>query len=77
MGRGFLIGDVVRRLGQEGRRSIFPDDEVTVTDASVEGQAVTFDTTAGVKVDGANVIGADIIASNGVIHVIDTVIMPN
>ena len=53
-------------------------DVANLTEATtVEGQAVTFDTTAGVKVDGANVIGADIIASNGVIHVIDTVIMPN
>ena len=30
----------------------------------------------GVKVDGANVVAADIIADNGVIHVIDKVILP-
>jgi len=29
-----------------------------------------------VKVDGANVIKTDIVASNGVIHVIDSVILP-
>jgi len=29
-----------------------------------------------VMVDGANVVKTDIIASNGVIHVIDAVIMP-
>ena len=30
----------------------------------------------GVRVDGANVIGADVEPSNGVIHVIDAVITP-
>ncbi len=33
-------------------------------------------TEGGVTVDGANVVTADIEASNGVIHVIDAVIMP-
>jgi uncharacterized surface protein with fasciclin (FAS1) repeats len=31
----------------------------------------------GVKVDKANVIGTDVMATNGVIHVIDTVVIPN
>ncbi len=44
--------------------------------ATVEGQTVTLDTTAGVTVNGANVILADVLASNGVIHVIDAVILP-
>jgi uncharacterized surface protein with fasciclin (FAS1) repeats len=43
---------------------------------TVEGQSVKIDTSSGVKVDGANVIQADIVASNGVIHVIDAVILP-
>lgn len=43
---------------------------------TVEGQSLKIDTSAGVKVDGANVIKADIQASNGVIHVIDSVILP-
>jgi uncharacterized surface protein with fasciclin (FAS1) repeats len=43
---------------------------------TVEGQSVTFDTKAGVKVDGASVVKADVLASNGVIHVIDSVILP-
>ncbi len=34
------------------------------------------DVTAGVKINGANVIKADIMATNGVIHVIDAVILP-
>jgi uncharacterized surface protein with fasciclin (FAS1) repeats len=44
---------------------------------TVEGQSIKIDTAMGVKVDNANVIKTDIIASNGVIHVIDTVILPN
>jgi len=43
---------------------------------TVFGQDVTIDTEDGVKIDGASVIAADIEASNGVIHVIDTVILP-
>ena len=44
---------------------------------TVQGQAVTVDgTSGGVTVDGANVIAADIEADNGIIHVIDTVILP-
>jgi uncharacterized surface protein with fasciclin (FAS1) repeats len=43
---------------------------------TVEGQSVKIDTSAGVKVDGARVIKADVAASNGVIHVIDSVILP-
>lgn len=43
---------------------------------TVQGASISIDTTDGVKVDGAKVVQADIMASNGVIHVIDTVIMP-
>ena len=43
---------------------------------TVEGSKVTIMTEGGVTVDGANVVTADIEASNGVIHVIDGVIMP-
>lgn len=43
---------------------------------TVNGAEVPIDTRAGVKVDGATVTQADIEASNGVIHVIDTVIVP-
>ena len=31
----------------------------------------------GVMVDNAKVVSADVVADNGVIHVIDTVLMPN
>jgi uncharacterized surface protein with fasciclin (FAS1) repeats len=44
---------------------------------TVNGQSVTIGVSAGgVTVDGANVVAADIEASNGVIHVIDAVILP-
>ena len=43
---------------------------------SVEGEEISIDATNGVKVDNAKVVKADVEASNGVIHVIDTVIMP-
>ena len=45
--------------------------------ATVEGSSVKIMTEGGVTVDGANVVAADVDASNGVIHVIDAVIMPN
>lgn len=43
---------------------------------TVNGQEVTVSVGDNVKVDGAVVVAADLEASNGVIHVIDTVIMP-
>jgi len=43
---------------------------------TVQGQSIKIDTASGVKIDGANVIKADIVTSNGVIHVIDSVILP-
>jgi uncharacterized surface protein with fasciclin (FAS1) repeats len=43
---------------------------------TVEGQSIKIDTSSGVKVDGANVTQTDIMATNGVIHVIDAVILP-
>ncbi len=45
---------------------------------TVEGQYLTVTASpAGVKVNDAKVIKTDIMASNGVIHVIDTVVLPN
>ncbi len=44
---------------------------------TVEGSALTISTYDGVEVDNAKVIKTDIVASNGVIHVIDTVVIPN
>ncbi len=44
--------------------------------ATLEGQPVSVDGSLGVKVNDAHVIQPDIEASNGVIHVIDTVLLP-
>jgi uncharacterized surface protein with fasciclin (FAS1) repeats len=45
--------------------------------ATVNGESVTISASdAGVKVDNANVVKTDIETSNGVIHVIDAVILP-
>jgi len=43
---------------------------------TVQGGELTVGTTGGVTVDGAKVTTADIVATNGVIHVIDTVVLP-
>ncbi len=44
--------------------------------ATVQGGELTIDVSNGVKVNNATVIKADIIVDNGVIHVIDTVLLP-
>lgn len=44
---------------------------------TVQGGKLSVDATDGVKVDEATVVSADIETSNGVIHVIDTVVLPN
>ncbi len=43
---------------------------------TLNGAALAIDATNGVKVGNASVVKADIYASNGVIHVIDTVLLP-
>jgi len=43
---------------------------------TVQGSELTVSTSGGVMVDKAKVTATDIVADNGVIHVIDTVIMP-
>jgi uncharacterized surface protein with fasciclin (FAS1) repeats len=47
-----------------------------MTATTVQGSDITIGTMGGVTVNGANVVAADIEASNGVIHVIDAVIIP-
>ena len=45
---------------------------------TVEGQSLYVTASSkGVKVNNADVIKTDVMASNGVIHVIDTVVLPN
>jgi uncharacterized surface protein with fasciclin (FAS1) repeats len=43
---------------------------------TVQGSELTVTTSGGVQVDGAKVLKTDIVADNGVIHVIDTVVLP-
>jgi uncharacterized surface protein with fasciclin (FAS1) repeats len=43
---------------------------------SLQGSELAISTTDGVKVNNANVVKTDIQTSNGVIHVIDTVLVP-
>ena len=43
---------------------------------TVQGSELTVGTTGGVMVDGAKVTATDIVADNGVIHVIDSVVLP-
>jgi uncharacterized surface protein with fasciclin (FAS1) repeats len=47
-----------------------------MTAATVNGQSVTFTLDGGAMINGANIVATDIMASNGVIHVIDAVILP-
>ncbi len=57
---------------------VMSSDVVNLSSATtVQGSDIDITVTdAGVQVDGANVIAVDIETSNGVIHVIDTVITP-
>jgi uncharacterized surface protein with fasciclin (FAS1) repeats len=48
----------------------------TLHPATVNGETLVVDGTHGVTINGANVVTADIACSNGVIHVIDAVLMP-
>ena len=47
-----------------------------MTAATVNGSELTFSTVDGVTVNGATVVTADIVCDNGVIHVIDAVLLP-
>ncbi len=47
------------------------------TAKTVNGQELKIDATSGVKINNAKVLTADVEASNGVIHIIDTVLMPS
>jgi uncharacterized surface protein with fasciclin (FAS1) repeats len=52
-------------------------DVANLTSANtVEGSSVKIDASNGVKVNGATVVTPDVIADNGVIHVIDSVLIP-
>jgi len=56
---------------------VFAADVVNLTTATtLEGSALVIDASNGVKINDATVVQADVRASNGVIHVIDKVLLP-
>ena len=56
---------------------VMASDVVNIKEATtLQGGKLSVDTSNGVKISGANVIKTDIETSNGVIHVIDSVLMP-
>ncbi|MGD9548248.1 MAG: fasciclin domain-containing protein [Candidatus Krumholzibacteriia bacterium] len=57
--------------------SVMAADVVKLEGAeTLNGARVAIDATDGVKINGSTVIKADIRAANGVVHVIDTVLIP-
>jgi transforming growth factor-beta-induced protein len=52
-------------------------DLEAITYETLNGESVTVDLSSGVKVDGANVTTPDIEVSNGVVHIIDAVLLPS
>ena len=52
-------------------------DLQATTYETLNGESVTVDLSDGVKVDGASVVLADIEATNGVVHVVDKVLLPS
>jgi uncharacterized surface protein with fasciclin (FAS1) repeats len=57
--------------------AVYSEDVVELDSAvTLQGQSISISTEGGVKVDGANVVTVDVEATNGVIHVIDEVILP-
>lgn len=53
------------------------DDLIQINEApTFEGSVLAIDSSDGVKVNDANVLKQDILTDNGVIHVIDTVLIP-
>ena len=57
-------------------REVMAADIADGNAATVEGLTVALSTADGVTVNGAKVVTADVVASNGVIHAIDAVILP-
>ena len=69
------LGNVLKYHVVSG--AVTSDQVVALTSAdTLAGKPVAVDASEGVKVGGATVVEADIQASNGVIHVIDAVMLP-
>merc|ERR1712178_306672 len=73
-----LVKDLLRPENKDKLIKILTYHVVSGKVKTVEGDDIDVKVSnAGVKVDDANVIIPDILASNGVIHVIDSVIIPS
>ena len=69
------IGHHIRRHVVSGK--VMSKDVAGMTEATtVQGEKVKIDASNGVMINNAKVVTADIECSNGIIHVIDTVLMP-
>ncbi len=71
--------ELVRLLKYHGIACRVPSSELKgkkFNRKSVEGAELALDGTEGVSVNRVKIVGADIDASNGVIHVIDTILVP-
>jgi uncharacterized surface protein with fasciclin (FAS1) repeats len=71
--RDLLVRILTYHLVQGG---LLSGDVIAGEIGSSEGSLLTLDTANGVTVNGASVVTADLEASNGVIHVIDQVLVP-
>jgi uncharacterized surface protein with fasciclin (FAS1) repeats len=69
--RQILLYHVVSGKVESGQ--VVQLDRVT----TLQGGTLSVDTSNGVRIGNANVVAADVMASNGVIHVIDTVLIPS
>lgn len=56
--------------------NVLSTDLVNGNVTTLSNQSVTVDLSSGVMINSANVTGADLIAGNGVLHVIDAVLVP-
>jgi uncharacterized surface protein with fasciclin (FAS1) repeats len=71
---------LVETLSGKGPFTVFAPNDAAFAKLpsakTVQGQSVTIDAKNGVSINGAKVLTTDIAADNGVIHVIDSVILP-
>lgn len=70
---------LVRILGYHALPRVAPSSQFRgqqLNLVTAEGQSIRVDGTRGLRVNDANVVLADISAANGLIHVVDTVLVP-
>lgn len=70
------VGDVLKYHVIAGDNGILAADVPAADVATLQGETVTLATEGGVTVNGNGVVIADVVATNGVVHVIDGVLVP-